>query len=150
MSGFAVHQHWLVTRRSLSCDVCCILILQSRVAHCAILIGLTQFLPRGNMQGRTEMGHITSKTPDISEYCDFDFYYLVWYHPVLRPNFNDENSNLGRWLGVSHRIVSDMCYWILKKSDTIIVETNVQHVTRDDMLDADTAAQVEISNSDIN
>ena len=96
------------------------------------------------------MGHITGKTLDISKYCDFDFYDLVWYHPGLHPNFNDEDRTLGRWIGVSRRIGSDMCYRILKKSGTVIAETTVQHVTRDDMLDAETSAQVENFNTAIN
>ena len=32
-----------------------------------------------------------------------------------------------------------MCYWILTKSGTVIAETTVQHVTRNDMLDKTTA-----------
>ena len=43
-----------------------------------------------------------------------------------------------------------MCYWILTKSGTVIVETTVQHVTRDGMLDSETAVQVEIFSTDIN
>ena len=41
---------------------------------------------------------------------------------------------------VHHKIGSDMCYWVLTKSGTVIAETNVQHVTRYDILDAKTAA----------
>ena len=74
---------------------------------------IIQFLPQGKLQGRTSMEHVTSKTSDISKYCDFDFYDLVWYHPGLHPNFNDKNRTLGRCLGVYHRIRSDMCYCIL-------------------------------------
>ena len=96
------------------------------------------------------MEHVTCKTPDIYEYCDFNLYALVWYHLELRPNFNDENSALDRWLGVSRRIGSDMCYQVLTKSVTVITETNVQHVTRDDMLDTKTEVQVEIFNKAIN
>ena len=88
------------------------------------------------------MEHVTGKTPNISEYCDFYFYDLVWYHPGIYTNFNDGNRGLERWLGVSHRIRSAMCYWVMKKSGTVIVETTVQHVTRNDILNADTAAQV--------
>ena len=54
------------------------------------------------------MEHVTVETPYISEYCDFDFYDLVWYHPGLHFNYNDENKTLGRWLDVSHRIGNDM------------------------------------------
>ena len=66
------------------------------------------------------MEHVTGKTPEISEYCDFYFYDLVWYHPGFHPNFNDKNGTLGQWLGVYHRIGSYMCYWILKKSGTVV------------------------------
>ena len=82
------------------------------------------------------MEHVTAKKPFISDYSDFDFYDLVWYHPGLHPNYNDENKTLGRWLGVSHRIRGDMCYLILTKSGTVIEKTTVQHVTRDDMIDS--------------
>ena len=37
-----------------------------------------------------------------------------------------------------------------KKSVTLIAETTVQNVTRDEMLDVETAAQVEDFNTDIN
>ena len=96
------------------------------------------------------MDHVTGKISDISEYCDFYFYDLVWYHPGLHPNFNDENRTLGLWLRVSQRIGSYMCYCILTKSGTVIAETVVKHVTIYDMLDTKTAAQVEILNIDIN
>ena len=43
-----------------------------------------------------------------------------------------------------------MCYLILTKSVTVIEDTSVQHVTRDDMLDAKTVSQVEDFNTDIN
>ena len=42
---------------------------------------IRQFLPRDQLKGRTAIETVTGKTPDISEYCDFDFYDLVWYHP---------------------------------------------------------------------
>ena len=111
---------------------------------------IRQFLPWGKLRFRTAMEHVTGKILDISEYCDFDFYDLVWYHPGLHPNFNDENRTLGQCIGVSHRIGSCMCYFILKKSGTLVAETTVQHVTRDKIIDYDTAAQVENFNTDIN
>ena len=96
------------------------------------------------------MEHVTIKTPYIYEQRYFDFYALVWYHPELYTNFNDDNRTLGRWLGVSNRIGSDICYWILPKSATVIAKTNVQHVTRYYMLDAETSEQVENFNTAIN
>ena len=38
----------------------------------------------------------------------------------------------------------------LKKPGTVIAETTVQHVTRDDKLDTETAVEVENFNTDIN
>ena len=71
---------------------------------------IRQFLNQDKLRGRNAMEHVTGKTPDISKYFDFDFYDLVWYHPGLHPEFNDENRTLGQWLGVSYNIGSDMCY----------------------------------------
>jgi len=73
----------------------------------------------------------------ISEFCNFDFYDLVWYHGLgLHLNFNGEYRALGRWHRASNRIDSNICYWVLIKPGTVITETTVQHVTQDDMLDA--------------
>ena len=52
---------------------------------------IRQFFTRDKLQGRTAMDHVTGKTPDISEYCDFDICDLVWYHPGIHTNFNDDN-----------------------------------------------------------
>ena len=43
-----------------------------------------------------------------------------------------------------------MCYLILTKSVTVIEETTVKHVTRYDMIDAQTVEQVENISTDIN
>ena len=104
---------------------------------------LRQFLPRDKLQGRSAYEQVTGRTPDISEYLDFDFYDLVWYHPGIHPNFGKPIRELGRWLGVSHRVGSDMCYWILTINGDIISESTVQHVTRDDTLNSEIAQQIE-------
>lgn len=36
---------------------------------------------------------------------------------------------MGRWLGVSHHVGSNMCYYILTKKGKVISRTTVQHVT---------------------
>ena len=56
---------------------------------------------------------------------------------------NDKNRVLGQWLGVSHRIGSDMCYWIIGVSGIPIAETTVQHVTRDELMDPVLASEIE-------
>ena len=78
---------------------------------------------------------VTGNTPDISEWLDFEFYDLVWW--VDRPNkpdVTDDTRRLARWLGVSHRVGSDMCYWLIKESGQIVSKTSVEQVTCDDNL----------------
>ena len=110
---------------------------------------IRQFIPRDKLRGRTAMESVTGKTPDISEYCDFDFYDLVWYHPGVHPSISEDNRSLGRWLGVSHRVGSDMCYWILTKSGEVIAETTVQHATAEDENDPDIKPQIKQFNETV-
>jgi hypothetical protein len=49
---------------------------------------------------------------------------------------------LGRWLGVSHCVGSDLCFWIVTDSGQVVLKTSVEHVTRDDYLNEDTKAKV--------
>ncbi len=96
--------------------------------------GILSRISRGDT-GRTGVEEVTGQTPDISEWLDFDFYDQVWWLDEKHPATTDENIILGRWLGISHKIGSDMCYWILTVSGKIIARTTVQHVTREDLLD---------------
>ena len=59
---------------------------------------------------------ITGKTPDISEYLDFDFYDLVWYWRQPHPSLSEHDRELARWMGIAHRVGSDMCYWLMPVS----------------------------------
>ena len=74
---------------------------------------------------RTPYEQVTGETPDISEYTDFDFYDWVWFwdHPD-----DAQNPHLGRWLGISHRIGSAMCFYILKSNGNVVSRTSVQPV----------------------
>ena len=47
-------------------------------------------------------------------------------------------------MGVTRRVGSDMSYWIISISGWPIVETTVQHVTRDDMLYPDISVQIKV------
>ena len=96
---------------------------------------IMQFIPRSRLRGRTGYEEVTGNTPDISEYLDFDFWDLVWYWDSPHPNVHDDDRKLARWAGVSHRIGSDMCYWLALPNGHIIAETTVQHVTRDELND---------------
>jgi hypothetical protein len=74
--------------------------------------------------GRTPFEQVTGETPDISEYVDFQFYDYVWF----KDNAGLGAPELGRWLGVSHRIGPAMSYFILKDNCTVISRTTVQRV----------------------
>ncbi|KAL7524599.1 hypothetical protein ACHAWF_001010 [Thalassiosira exigua] len=41
---------------------------------------IMKILPRSQLRDRPALETVTGKTSDISEFCDFDFYDLVWYH----------------------------------------------------------------------
>jgi hypothetical protein len=89
--------------------------------------------------GRTGMERITGDTCDISEWVDFSFYDLCWYwgHPD-----DDSNPKIGRWLGVSHRVGSAMCYWVLTHNAKILSRTTVQHVTATEASKDEIQAQI--------
>jgi hypothetical protein len=82
--------------------------------------------------------------PDISKWMDFAFYDLVWWldHPT-KPNITNSTCQLARWLGVSHRVGSDLSYWLITESGKIISKTSVNQVTRDDYLQMDKKQEIE-------
>jgi hypothetical protein len=45
----------------------------------------------------------------------------------------EDQGKVGRWLGIAHRIGSDMTYWILTKGGKVIARSTVQHITLSDM-----------------
>jgi hypothetical protein len=93
---------------------------------------------------RTGYEEVTVQTPDISEWLDFEFYDLVWWlDRPTKPNFTDATRQLARWLGVSHQVSSDLIYWLITESRKIISKTSVEHVTRDDYLQADKKQEIE-------
>jgi len=86
---------------------------------------------RGNNH-RTGMEMLTGETPDISEWVDFEFYDLVWFW--YQPG-KEDNPVLGRWLCVSHRAGSQMCYWVVDRTGRIHSHTTVQHALDTDFAD---------------
>ena len=105
-----------------------------------------QFIPWGRYD-RTGYEMITGKTPDISEYLDFDFYDLVWYWRAPHPSMTSNTRELARWMGVAHRVGSDMCYWLMPVSGIPVVNSSVQHVTAEDIRDPDIKARVDDFNT---
>jgi len=107
---------------------------------------ILSMMSRGST-GRSGYEEVTGNTPDISEWLDFEFYDLVWwwYRPN-KPDVTDETRRLARWLGVSHHVGSDLCYWLVTDSGQIVSKMSVEHVTRDDYLTEDKKKKIEAFN----
>ena len=91
---------------------------------------------------RSGIDQLTGENPDISEWLDFSFYDLVWYHVASNDTSTDPRQ-LGRWLGISHRVGSALCYWVLTKSGMVISSTMAQNVTQEDNTHPDTHNRIE-------
>ena len=77
---------------------------------------------------------LVGHTIDVSEWLDFGFYDLVWWWDPTHDETTGDPKRLGRWLGVAHRIGSEMCYWILTDACEVVARTTVQHVLRTELL----------------
>ena len=110
---------------------------------------LMNFIPRGRHE-RSGYEMITGKTPDISEYLDFDFYDLVWYWRQPHPSLSEHDRELARWMGVAHRVGSDMCYWLMPVSGVPVVNSSVQHVTADERRNPEITHRIEDFNTRLN
>ena len=66
-----------------------------------------------------------------------------------KPYVLDDVRRLARWLGISHRVESDMCYWLIKDSGKHISKTSVEHVTLNDMLASGTNQQIDTVNTNL-
>ena len=86
---------------------------------------------------RTGIEVLTGETPDISEWLDFEFYDLCWYWDSL-----EGQRKIGRWLGVSHRVGSAMCYWVLNDAGNVLARTTVQHVLQSECNQEDIQEQI--------
>ena len=49
---------------------------------------------------------------------------------------------LGRWIGVSHRVGSAICYWILSEKVKVLSQTTVQHLTAEEPRDTDVQERI--------
>jgi hypothetical protein len=82
------------------------------------------------LEGRVPEEVITGNTPDISEYCQFDWYETVWYYD--NADFPEVRKKLGKWVGVAHDVGSPMCFWIIPESCIPIARTTVSSLTVDE------------------
>jgi hypothetical protein len=101
---------------------------------CALLVAKLRSLTVNDTylsHGRTPHEIVTGKTPDISEYTDFEWYQPVWYLDVA--SFPADKKLIGRWIGVSHRVGQAMCFWILPQSGIPISRSSVQAISADEL-----------------
>jgi len=75
--------------------------------------------------GRPGLEQVTGDSVDISKWLDFDLYDYVWYWDRPHLDIPKENPKLGHWLGVSHRVGSDMCYWVVHENGNVLLRTTV-------------------------
>ena len=73
---------------------------------------------------------IIGGTVDNIEWNYFGYYDLLQYWDK---QISAENPKIVRCMGVSNRVVSSLCYWILTAKVTVVARTTVQHVTRDEV-----------------
>ena len=67
----------------------------------------------------------TGKTHNISEYLNFEFYEKVRY----KENYGLSKTIPGHWIGVLHRTVTIMYYYILTQAVSVVSRSTVQRVT---------------------
>jgi hypothetical protein len=81
------------------------------------------------LAGLTPESLIKGNTPDMSRLVEHKWYDWVKF-PDSVPSFPDTNEVLGRWLGSSPDIGSEMCYHILKETGRVIQGTTVRGLTK--------------------
>ena len=104
--------------------------------------GVLSRVARGH-DSRSGIERLTGETPNISEWIDFQFFDIVWYHDNTKADTSDEHRHLGFWLGIAHRIGSDLCYWILTKAGKVLARTTVQHVTEQEQAEPAITAKIQ-------
>ena len=76
---------------------------------------------------------MTEDTPELMEYIEYDFYDLCYYWED--EGFPSARRLIGRWLGPSHRVGQDMCYYILTANCTVISRSSVEPIPAADFED---------------
>jgi len=85
--------------------------------------------PTYRLEGRTPYEMVHGNTPDISAIMEFTFYELVFYIINVPGNFPLPKRRIGRWLGPSKQISSDLVYKIRTKSGNVLTTSAVFPVT---------------------
>ena len=87
---------------------------------------------------------MTGTTPIISEHCKFEFCDLVWFWPHGKQNEGQPPGELGLWLGISHRVGSNVSHWILPITGNAQSHTSILHVTQEDFVKPECKAAIDV------
>ena len=82
-------------------------------------------------KGRTGYELVFGSTPDISEYVEFEFYDYCWYWDTPQ-DYPHEKRQVGRWLGIAHRVGQAMVYYIANNKGTVIARSTVAPLELDE------------------
>ena len=80
--------------------------------------------PMYRNNGRSGYEIVHGHTPDISEYVEFEFYEYCWYWDTPQ-SYPHEKKQLGRWLGIAHRVGQSMVFWIMNVNGKVIGRSTV-------------------------
>ena len=75
-------------------------------------------------KGRNGYEMVFGITPDISEYIEFEFYDYCWYWNTPQ-SYPHEKKQIGRWLGIAHRVGQSMVYYIMNTNGKVIARSTV-------------------------
>lgn len=107
----------LMQRKNVPMRLWCYAMEYASELSCIIVPGMYR------NRGRSGYEITLGTTPDISEYVEFDFYDYCWYWDS--PQFPQEKRNLGRWLGIAHRVGQAMVYYVMNVNGQVVARSTV-------------------------
>ena len=82
--------------------------------------------------GRPALEILTGDTIYISVLLKFEFCEIVWF---WNNQLDDTKPMFVRWIGVSHRVGSYLCYWIISEKVKVLSRTTVQNLNSEETRD---------------
>ena len=82
-------------------------------------------------KGRSGYEMVFGSTPDISEYVEFEFYDYCWYWDTPQ-DYPHEKKQIGRWLGIAHRVGQAMVYYVANSNGVVIARSTVSAIEPDE------------------
>ena len=94
---------------------------------------LSSIMVPGMYRNRGRTGHeiVYGNSPDISEYVEFEFYDYCWYWDTPQ-DYPHEKKQLGRWLGVAHRVGQAMVFYVTNNKGMVIARSTVSPLEPDE------------------